>query len=295
MRRGQACSRSWVGDGGAAHPRGRRRRRPHRGEGLRRSVAQISTSATGARGRPRTSPRGSSSAMSCVARSLPRAGPRAVLRSVSWSLSSPTSPVVSALPAGTGKGHLCPATEILGVHRDGAFAEFVVVPAANAWPDPVGLPLSVAALQENFGNAVHSVSVPTIAGRKVLVTGCGPVGLMAIAAARALGRGRYWPPTSAPTGSVWPSRWGRTWRWMPPMLWMPSGRRPKEEGVDVLLEMSGSATAIADGFGLLKPGGRGGAARFAAGADRFRHRRQRHIQGRHHLRHLRSAAVGHLV
>ncbi len=158
-------------------------------------------------------------------------------------------------PCRTAKGHLCPATEILGVHRDGAFAEYVVVPAANAWPDPVGLPLSVAALQENFGNAVHSVSVPTIAGRKVLVTGCGPVGLMAIAAARALGArsvlatdiSAYRLDMAKQLGAdlavdaadgveaIWEATEG--------------------EGVDVLLEMSGSATAIDEGFGLLKPGG----------------------------------------
>ena len=87
----------------------------------------------------------------------------------------------------TGKGHLCPNTRILGVHRDGVFAEFVSVPASNAWPDPPSMPYSIASLQENFGNAVHSASTPEIAGRKVLVTGCGPVGVMAIATARALG------------------------------------------------------------------------------------------------------------
>jgi threonine 3-dehydrogenase len=76
----------------------------------------------------------------------------------------------------TGQGHLCPNTELLGVHRDGAFAEYVVVPAQNAWVDPPDMSLSIASLQENFGNAVHVASVPEIAGRKVLVTGSGPVG-----------------------------------------------------------------------------------------------------------------------
>jgi threonine 3-dehydrogenase len=158
-------------------------------------------------------------------------------------------------PCRTGKGHLCPATEILGVHRDGAFAEYVVVPAANAWPDPVGLPLSVAALQENFGNAVHSVTVSNIAGRKVLVTGCGPVGLMAIAAARALGA------RSVLATDVSAYRLGLA-KQMGADLAVDAAdgvdavwEATEGEGVDVLLEMSGSATAIADGFGLLKPGG----------------------------------------
>jgi hypothetical protein len=50
----------------------------------------------------------------------------------------------------------------------------------NAWPDPPDMPYSIASLQENFGNAVHTASVPLVSGRKVLVTGCGPVGVMAI-------------------------------------------------------------------------------------------------------------------
>ena len=141
------------------------------------------------------------------------------------------------------------------MHRDGAFAEYVVVPAANAWPDPVGLPLSVAALQENFGNAVHSVSVPVIAGRKVMVTGCGPVGLMAIAAARALGA------RSVLATDISAYRLGLA-KQMGADLAVDAAdgveaiwEATEGEGVDVLLEMSGSATAMADGFGLLKPGG----------------------------------------
>ncbi|HZJ48118.1 MAG TPA: alcohol dehydrogenase catalytic domain-containing protein, partial [Acidimicrobiia bacterium] len=87
----------------------------------------------------------------------------------------------------TGQGHLCPKTQILGVHRDGAYADYVVVPAQNAWPDPPDMALSIASLQENFGNSVHTATTPNVAGRKVLVTGTGPVGVMAISVAKALG------------------------------------------------------------------------------------------------------------
>jgi threonine 3-dehydrogenase len=157
----------------------------------------------------------------------------------------------------TGNGHLCPATRILGVHRDGVFADYVTVPAQNAWPDPPEMPLSVASLQENFGNAVHTASVPDVAGRKVLVTGCGPVGIMAIAAVRAFG--------SRSVFASDPSRYRldlarimgatvtidpRTDDLVDSVMAATDG-----EGVDVLLEMSGAASAADDGFRVLKTGG----------------------------------------
>ncbi|MDX1691529.1 MAG: L-threonine 3-dehydrogenase [Acidimicrobiia bacterium] len=157
----------------------------------------------------------------------------------------------------TAKGHLCPNTEILGVHRDGVFADYVVVPASNAWIDPPDMPLSVASLQENFGNAVHTVMKPEIAGRKVLVTGCGPVGLMAIATAKALGaRSVYATDLSAYRLSM-ALRMGADLA-LDPREDDVAGQilaDTEGEGVDVLLEMSGAEAALESGFGLLKPGG----------------------------------------
>jgi threonine 3-dehydrogenase len=157
----------------------------------------------------------------------------------------------------TGKGHLCPSTQILGVHRDGVFAEYVAVPAANAWPDPPDMPYSIASLQENFGNAVHTVSVPAVDGRKVLVTGSGPVGIMAIAAARAMGA------RSVAATDISEYRLDMA-REMGADLVVNAGEADvvsvirdatDGEGVDVLLEMSGAPGALDDGLALLKPGG----------------------------------------
>lgn len=157
----------------------------------------------------------------------------------------------------TARGHLCPNTQILGVDRDGVFADYVVVPAANAWVDPPDMPLSVASLQENFGNAVHTVTKPEIAGRKILVTGCGPVGLMAIATARALGaRAVYATDVSgyrldlARTMGADLALDPRTDDVEGLVLDATEG-----DGVDVLLEMSGAEAAIAEGFHLLRRGG----------------------------------------
>jgi threonine 3-dehydrogenase len=157
----------------------------------------------------------------------------------------------------TGKGHLCPETRILGVHRDGVFAEYVVVPAENAWPDPPEMPLSVASLQENFGNAVHTVSVPDVNGRKVLVTGCGPVGVMAVAAARALGARSVYATDVSEFRLSMAAAMGADGTF--DASGVDVARAVLEatdgEGVDVLLEMSGAPSAIDDGLHVLKPGG----------------------------------------
>lgn len=157
----------------------------------------------------------------------------------------------------TGQGHLCPKTEILGVHRDGAYAEYVVVPAQNAWVDPPDTPISIAALQENFGNAVHTASTPSVAGRKVLVTGAGPVGVMAIASAKALGARAVYATDISDYRLEMALKMGADLALNPQredvetaVLEATSG-----EGVDVLLEMSGAPSAIDSGFRLLKPGG----------------------------------------
>jgi threonine 3-dehydrogenase len=157
----------------------------------------------------------------------------------------------------TGNGHLCPATRILGVHRDGVFADFVAVPAQNAWPDPPGMALSVASLQENFGNAVHTASVPEVAGRKVLVTGCGPVGIMAIAAVRAFGSRSVIASDPSRYRLEMASALGATMTIDPSRESLVDGvlAATDGEGVDVLLEMSGAASAADEGFRALKAGG----------------------------------------
>jgi threonine 3-dehydrogenase len=157
----------------------------------------------------------------------------------------------------TGKGHLCPNTRILGVHRDGVFAEYVTVPAVNAWPDPPGMPLSIASLQENFGNAVHTASTPEVAGMKVLVTGCGPVGVMSIAAARALGARSVFATDVSDYRLGLARRMGADATINPRRADVVREimEATEGEGVDVLLEMSGAPSAAEQGFRLLKPGG----------------------------------------
>ena len=157
----------------------------------------------------------------------------------------------------TGQGHLCPNTQILGVHRDGAYADYVVVPAQNAWPDPPNMPLSVASLQENFGNAVHTATTPAVAGRKVLVTGTGPVGVMAIATAKALGARAVYATDVSDYRLDLATVMGADLTMNPTRddITAMLDEATNGEGVDVLLEMSGAPSALKAGFAALKPGG----------------------------------------
>ena len=99
----------------------------------------------------------------------------------------------------TGQGHICQNTRLIGIDRDGGFAEYIAIPAQNAWPNPPDLPLEIAVLQENFGNAVHTAFAVDLKARKILVTGCGPVGLMSIAVAKAGGGYCYHSDHSVPS------------------------------------------------------------------------------------------------
>src|SRR6266508_877684 len=85
-----------------------------------------------------------------------------------------------------GDMHLCRNLRVIGAQVDGGFAEYVVIPQANAI-ESNGLDPAVVALQEPMGNAVHAAFVEPIEGRTVLVTGCGPIGLCSVGIARAAG------------------------------------------------------------------------------------------------------------
>jgi len=86
-----------------------------------------------------------------------------------------------------GKQHLCPHTQGIGVNRDGAFAEYVVVPATNLWPIPDAIPSELAAFFDPFGNAAHCALQFDLVGEDVLITGAGPIGMIAAGIARHVG------------------------------------------------------------------------------------------------------------
>ena len=86
-----------------------------------------------------------------------------------------------------GRRQMCIRTKGVGLHRDGAFAEYIVIPGENVWVHHASVEPEVGAIFDPFGNAVHTALAFSVVGEDVLVTGCGPIGLMSIAVARHVG------------------------------------------------------------------------------------------------------------
>lgn len=86
-----------------------------------------------------------------------------------------------------GRRHLCPNTQGIGVNRNGAFAEFVAVPAVNVWPCNPDIPTELFAIFDPMGNAAHTALSFDLVGEDVLITGAGPIGAMAVAIAKHAG------------------------------------------------------------------------------------------------------------
>ena len=141
---------------------------------------------------------------------------------------------------------------------DGAFADYVRIPAANVWKLSPEIPREFGSLFDPFGNAVHTALSGPIAAQTVAVTGCGPIGLFSIAIAKACGASRVFAIEPNAKRRELARRMGAD------LLLDPSAEdveaKVKAEtdgnGVDVLLEMSGHPAAIRQGFALLRNGGR---------------------------------------
>ena len=157
-----------------------------------------------------------------------------------------------------GEAHICQNLRIIGIDQDGAFAEFVKIPASNIWKLDPAIPEHYGAILDPLGNAVHTVLAGPIAGQTVLVTGCGPIGLMSIAVAKACG-----------SSTVFATETNEKRRAMAKKMGADVVLNPAAEdavarilaetngtGVDALLEMSGNPTAIQQGFKALRAGGR---------------------------------------
>lgn len=86
-----------------------------------------------------------------------------------------------------GKRHLCPNTVGVGVNRPGSFAEYLVLPAENVFKLPEDISNEIAAIFDPFGNAVHTALSYDMVGEDVLITGAGPIGIMAVAVCKHVG------------------------------------------------------------------------------------------------------------
>ena len=158
----------------------------------------------------------------------------------------------------TGRAHMCEHTQILGVDRDGAFAEFVVVPESVIWQnDRQKLPPEIATLQEPFGNAVFATSTQDLPGRTVAVLGCGPVGLFTIAIARASGAGRVLASDHVPFRLELAETLGAQIANVNTVADVSGWFHDANEGagLDVVFEMSGAPGAVRDAFRIVRNGG----------------------------------------
>ena len=155
-----------------------------------------------------------------------------------------------------GKSHVCQNTRIIGVDVDGCYAEYIAIPVDNAWKNPPDMPLPVASLQENFGNAVHTVSSADVRGKTVLITGCGPAGLMSIPVARAFGAEVIVVTDLSPYRLDLARQVGADLALSPQEDDVETQAQDivLNKGFDVLFEMSGAPPALVQGFRLLKPG-----------------------------------------
>ena len=157
-----------------------------------------------------------------------------------------------------GQAHICQNLKIIGIDMDGAFAEFVKIPATNIWKLDPTIPEHYAAILDPLGNAVHTVLAGPIAGQTVLVTGCGPIGLMSIAIAKACGSSTVFATETNDHRREMAKQMGADYA-LNPAAEDPVKRireTTSGTGVDVLLEMSGNPKAIQQGFKALRAGGR---------------------------------------
>lgn len=165
--------------------------------------------------------------------------------------------------ARTGNAHIARDMKVIGVDRDGCFADYIMLPAYNLWPLPDDIPDRWGCVMDPLGNAVHTVMAAGVSTKNVLITGVGAIGLMSVMVAKAAGAARIFAvdiderrlnlardlgadecfdvrdiDTSHKEG--WPGA---------------VKELTKGEGADVLLEMSGAPSAFESGFTALRHGG----------------------------------------
>ncbi len=158
----------------------------------------------------------------------------------------------------TGEAHICQHVKIIGVDENGAFAEYVRIPESNIWKIDPAIPADYASVLDPLGNAVHTVLAGEIAARTVAVVGCGPIGLFAIAVARAVGASQIFAL------EINDHRRGLARQMKADFALNPATDDVKKivlentggTGVDVVLEMSGHPNGIRQGFDILRLGGR---------------------------------------
>ncbi|MBN8242256.1 L-threonine 3-dehydrogenase [Nitratireductor aquimarinus] len=157
-----------------------------------------------------------------------------------------------------GRGHLCHNTLGVGVHRAGAFAEFIALPQHNVVPIPDNIPDEIAAIFDPLGNAVHTALSFDLVGEDVLVTGAGPIGIMGALVAQAVGARKVVITDINPGRLELARKLGVQHTMNAAEETLPEVMRQlgMTEGFDVGLEMSGAAPAFRDMIDAMNNGGK---------------------------------------
>ena len=157
-----------------------------------------------------------------------------------------------------GRRHLCSQTSGIGVDRPGAFAEYVVLPMSNVWEHRKGIDLDIASLFDPLGNAVHTALQYDLLGEDVLITGAGPIGVMAAAVCRHAGARHVVVTDINPKRLEKARELGATYTVdvRTETLAETQKQLGMSEGFDVGLEMSGNADAFRDLLANMCHGGK---------------------------------------
>jgi threonine 3-dehydrogenase len=157
-----------------------------------------------------------------------------------------------------GRRHLCANTQGVGVNRPGAFAEYIALPMTNIWRHHPGIDLEVAAIFDPFGNAVHTALSFPVLGEDVLITGAGPIGIMAIPVARHAGARHIVITDLNPYRLDLARKMGATLAINPTETPLPEVQKQlsMSEGFDVGMEMSGNPIALKDMIANMSHGGK---------------------------------------
>lgn len=164
----------------------------------------------------------------------------------------------------TGQGHICNNTLIYGIHRNGAFAQYVVVPIKNVIRlDRSVVKPRVGAFLDALGNAVHACLAAELAGRSVAILGCGPIGSMSACVAEFCGASTIHLTDINPFALDHVRKWAGKNPRVKIFDVRGEGReqavaqivKDTDGGVDVVLDMAGAPTTINDGLRMVRPGG----------------------------------------
>lgn len=160
----------------------------------------------------------------------------------------------------TGNEHICQNVKILGVDTNGTFAEYVAIPARNAWVNDKKIPHWIATAQEPLGNAVHTVFQGEVFAKTVTVFGMGPIGVCAVKLCKLAGAEKVIAVDTVDSRLKFAKDFGADLTLNAAAQGMNLQKEIMDAtngfGADVFLEMSGSPNAMTDGLATLKAGGR---------------------------------------